>query len=504
MSEFPLNVPTAFADVAQLAEGLADRVDDERIMLYGPEPIPDGSTVRFEVLLGDQEPALVGTGQAIASIDGGDERPAVARYDIVLENLAFEGSSEAVYERMLAARSPEYAASRPTGQVAVGEEEFGEEIADVGAAAETHDVVSEAREEDSFEAETAIANMDPPEEAYRDDEQAAPAPEHDDEYADAGPTAEEDVDVVESRALEEAAEEVAFSEEDHEAGGTEEHAYEEPESASYADEGHFESAADIEPEEEEAHAADSAYASEEHEPTGEATAVVYEDEVSDEPSEAQEVSPEWQDASDTETAAIVSEEGIPDSAPIPEAPVEPAPFQLQPTGTNGSSLARPAVTPSWYPEAMPAPEPQPESGYFAYGGSLPVPQAPPRPELDPSLRIAPAPRPAPEAASADEGAYEDEADQGAAYQAEGDAGHAESYDEGAGAEGGEYEETGAAQLEAVEEGAGGEALEEVAESYEGEYEAVPESDDGGFASEDGETATAEIPMDEMEEFEPDD
>ena len=46
-----LTVPTNFGDVAELAAGLVDRVDEERLMLYGPGPFEDGTWVRFSVLL---------------------------------------------------------------------------------------------------------------------------------------------------------------------------------------------------------------------------------------------------------------------------------------------------------------------------------------------------------------------------------------------------------------------------------------------------------------------
>ena len=130
MSESPtLTVPTAFNDISQLAEGLADRVDDERLMLYGPEPVEDNIWVRFAVLLMDQSIALEGVGRAVASIDGGDERPDVARFDIVLDNLQLEGTSEVVYERILMIRSQAFSEGPGTGEVGVEEIERAERSA---------------------------------------------------------------------------------------------------------------------------------------------------------------------------------------------------------------------------------------------------------------------------------------------------------------------------------------------------------------------------------------
>jgi hypothetical protein len=73
-------------------------------MLYGPGPFEDGTWVRFSVLLADESPALEGVGRAVASIDGGDERPDAARFDIVLDSLQLDGYGGAVYERILMMR----------------------------------------------------------------------------------------------------------------------------------------------------------------------------------------------------------------------------------------------------------------------------------------------------------------------------------------------------------------------------------------------------------------
>src|SRR5687768_8809072 len=99
-----LTVPTTFGDVAELAAGMVDRVDEERLMLYGPGPFEDGTWVRFSVLLADESPALEGVGRAVASIDGGDERPDSARFDIVLDSLQLDGYGGEVYERILMMR----------------------------------------------------------------------------------------------------------------------------------------------------------------------------------------------------------------------------------------------------------------------------------------------------------------------------------------------------------------------------------------------------------------
>jgi len=112
-----LTVPTSFADIAELAAGLAERVDEERLMLYGPSPVDEGEWIRFSVLLADDSPALEGMGRAVASIDGGDDRPEMVRFDIVLDSLQLEARAEVVYERILLKRQSILRGDPPTGQI---------------------------------------------------------------------------------------------------------------------------------------------------------------------------------------------------------------------------------------------------------------------------------------------------------------------------------------------------------------------------------------------------
>jgi hypothetical protein len=101
MSESVLTVPTAFTDIAQLAEGLTGRVEQDKLMLYGPEPYDPGTVVQFVLTLYDGSAALEGIGRAIQSVDGGEERPDVARFDIILDSLEFTGTAQVVYDRIL-------------------------------------------------------------------------------------------------------------------------------------------------------------------------------------------------------------------------------------------------------------------------------------------------------------------------------------------------------------------------------------------------------------------
>lgn len=101
MSESVLTVPTGFTDIAQLAEGLTGRVEPDKLMLYGPEPYDPGTVIQFVLTLYDGSEALSGVGRAIQSVDGGDDRPEVARFDIILDSLEFSGMAQVVYDRIL-------------------------------------------------------------------------------------------------------------------------------------------------------------------------------------------------------------------------------------------------------------------------------------------------------------------------------------------------------------------------------------------------------------------
>lgn len=116
-----LTVPTSFGDLSELSQGLADRVEEERIILYGPASYTEGDTVGFAVLLVDSTPALEGYGRIAAVVDGGDQRDPETRYDIVFESLQLAGRSEVVYERIILARQSLMGEEPSTGEVDVSE-----------------------------------------------------------------------------------------------------------------------------------------------------------------------------------------------------------------------------------------------------------------------------------------------------------------------------------------------------------------------------------------------
>lgn len=345
MTSEVLTVPTAFGDLSELSEGLADRVDEERIILYGPEPFGEGETVGFSVLLMDGTEALTGVGRVAAAVDGGEDRAPETRFDIVFDSLQLDGRSEVVYERIVLARQSLYGADPATGEVSLADLEAAEEVApvdpepaedpDLGAAYAVDDVA------DAVGAEP------------EDDATAAP-----DDYAPA-----EDYAV--------AAEEYAVPA-DAELGG---------------------------------YVAEDAVA--EEAPVGEEEVFASFPPPADEPGvweEEQAASDEELDAVFDEPEAfsegatmVGSVESLrpptvaaPSGAPAPSLPDAPSGFQLQ--APPGGVLTRPMAPATWWPEAVPA-QPRPSTGHFQYGDTLPTPNAPPRPNLDSSLRVSPAPRP---------------------------------------------------------------------------------------------------------------
>ncbi len=353
MSEPTLTVPTAFVDISQLAEGLADRVDEGRLMLYGPEPYEEGAWLRFAVLLADQTAALEGVGRVAMSIDGGEERPEVARWDLVLDSLQLEGMGEVVYERILMIRGGAFSDEPATGEVSLDDvEQVEEEIAAQDAPRPGDEFVDEA---------TAVAEA----EHYEQHVQAsatgagAPPPDWDDEpdYAPPVPGFEDS----ESEQTVVAAEGLA----------QEGYSYDAP-----ADEGAVEDAGPSYAEQGPSYVDEGpSYGEEPGEPAW-----------VDEDAGTGEV-----DVADMQDVREIGE--VPPSAPPPAPPQRPGGFHIAPLGSDGRVLARPSRGASWYPEVEPPPDPQPSSGLFAFAGGLPVPPAPPRPDLDPSLRIQPAPRP---------------------------------------------------------------------------------------------------------------
>jgi len=140
-----LTVPTHFNDIGELSEGFLDRVESDTLILYGPVAYEDGSEIEFAVLLADGSAALEGAGRVRAAVDGGADRVADTRYDIVFEALQFDGRNEVVFESLVLARQT--VSDRPFDDEPVAEE--------IELAA-----FDDAYDDDEGESATVIAKVD--------------------------------------------------------------------------------------------------------------------------------------------------------------------------------------------------------------------------------------------------------------------------------------------------------------------------------------------------------
>ncbi len=332
-----LTVPTAFENLQQLGEGLVDRLEEERIILYGPQGYPEGERIAFSILLADGSTALEGHGIVLASVDGGQERGEPFRYDVVLGDLHFEARHQVVFERLLLARS---GGGEATGQIDLEQTESEEppprELAEA--------------------METRVANP------QQDAALAEPLEE---------PPLEPTYEPQESEVMPGERTVVASLDEMQEIAAAEEPPFEGEEPAETA----LPSLPDEGPSEE----APWRDASEPMEPPGEGNQL-------SEPLE-------HEGAESVVPLAAASSPPPPESVtvrPAPPRPSEPAPFSLD---DAGRVLTRPSRNVAWSPHAPERPgmgEPDPR---FPTDASLAAPEALPRPSLATERRIAPAPHP---------------------------------------------------------------------------------------------------------------
>jgi hypothetical protein len=127
----PLIIATPFAELGELSEHFAQRVDEGRLMLPYATGVDEGQWVQFQVLYADSSVAMEGTGKVSGAYDNGEEHPAEYRFDIVLEELSFDGTSEVVFERIVVARESMVSADPGTGEVSIAELEAAEAPAEV-------------------------------------------------------------------------------------------------------------------------------------------------------------------------------------------------------------------------------------------------------------------------------------------------------------------------------------------------------------------------------------
>jgi nicotinate-nucleotide--dimethylbenzimidazole phosphoribosyltransferase len=377
-----LTVPTHFEDISQLAEGLVERVDENKVILYGPEPFEDGAVIQFAVLLADGSPAFEGQGRVLTSIDGGEERDPATRYDVVIDSLELDGRAEVVLERILLAGGEGSLAGEETGEVAVPEE-LAAEAAPVEEAAVEEPVAEEPVAEEPVAEEAAAADAAPDFEVAEDEATMVVDPSASD--VEDVETAADPADVApadEPAPEEPAADAGAAADEWDDVGADADFEDVQPPAEAQADAG-----ADLDAEAP-ADAVEGVEAAADGDPAPEGAAAAAEAEEGDTLADA-----EARAMDDSASMADTSVERPADRA-APAPPEAPAPFEVARMGTNGSALTRPSLALSWEPQAVPEPEAGPEGEGFRYQvGELPVPPAPVRPDMDPSYRVGPAPHP---------------------------------------------------------------------------------------------------------------
>jgi hypothetical protein len=139
MSDDILTVSTPFADVVALAQGYLNRADGERLLLPLESAQPEGTGVRFVVLLGDGTPAFAGAGLCSQVSDQGTTVPSDQRFETLLDSLQFDDRSRPVYEYIVAVRNAAYSQQSSSDETEVAQPEAMDadlEALDAGATVE--------------------------------------------------------------------------------------------------------------------------------------------------------------------------------------------------------------------------------------------------------------------------------------------------------------------------------------------------------------------------------
>lgn len=336
-----LIILTPFADMSELAENFASRVDESHLMLPYSEAVAEGEWVTFVVQLADESSVLTGQGRCTGSNDNGDEYPPEYRFDVVLDSLAFEGMSEVMFERILVARESQASGDPGTGEI---------DLEQMTAAVEgSQPAYAEASGlEEAYADAGAVDFAEPSEASFPVAEEAVEEAVADvaDAYDDGD---DEDVPTQFGTALRldapvAAAEEPASVEEWQDEDGD----FDQP------------------------------------------TQMGNLDQIAASPSAKRSTPPVRQ------VAAVAPVAPAAPSGPRPSprgAPVRaPGTLPLMHSFEEGV-LTRPSLEASWVPTVVPRPEAAQSSGLFEYGGKIPRPASPPRPELTDEQRVAPAPSP---------------------------------------------------------------------------------------------------------------
>lgn len=334
-----LIILTPFADMSELAENFASRVDESHLMLPYSEAVAEGEWVTFVVQLVDESPVLSGTGRCTGSNDNGDEYPPEYRFDVVLDSLSFEGMSEVMFERILVARETQASGDPGTGEIDL--EQMTAAVAEVSQPA----YAEASGLEEAYSDAGAVDFAEPSEASFPVADEAVEEAAAD--VADAYDDGEEDVPTQFGTALrmdppvaapvQEAASVEEWQDEDGD--------FDQP------------------------------------------TQMGNLDQIAASPS-AKRSTPPARPVAAAAPAAPSSPRPSPRGAPVRA----PGTLPLMHSFEEGV-LTRPSLGPSWVPTVTPRPEAAQSSGLFEYEGKIPRPASPPRPELTDEQRVAPAPSP---------------------------------------------------------------------------------------------------------------
>ena len=332
-----LIILTPFADMSELADNFASRVDESHLMLPYSEAVAEGEWVTFVVQLADESSVLTGQGRCTGSNDNGDEYPPEYRFDVVLDSLAFEGMSEVMFERILVARE-----SQASGDPGTGEIDLDQMTAGVEASQPAY---AEASGVEAYADVGAVDFAEPSEVSFPVAEEAV---EEAADVSDGYDDGEEDVPTQFGTALRLDTPVAAAP-------------IEEPASVEeWQDEdGDFD----------------------------QPTQMGNLDQIAASPN-AKRSTPPARPVVAAVAAAPSSPRPSPRGAPVRAAGTLPLMHSFE-----EGVLTRPGLEASWVPAVTPRPEAAQSSGLFEYGGKIPRPASPPRPELTDEQRVAPAPSP---------------------------------------------------------------------------------------------------------------
>lgn len=105
MNLIALDIPTGCSNIVELATDFAERADPAQFILPCAAPANPGDRIQFRILYADGSAALSGVGSCAEVYDHQEEDyPPEYRFDLVLQGLEFDRSSQVLFERILLSR----------------------------------------------------------------------------------------------------------------------------------------------------------------------------------------------------------------------------------------------------------------------------------------------------------------------------------------------------------------------------------------------------------------